>query len=126
MNDAIELLQATGEAEEALLGAILIESTRGTREAINAVSHILSAHEFHGQGRAKIYQAMLQCPLPPHQISVALQMKDMGTLEPGVCSYLCLMVSTVPCSLDYMHYALAVKGYSKARKGLPFLKDIAV
>ncbi len=112
-----ELLHAVDDAEEALVGAILIEATRGTRSAIDEVSGIVSPTDFRKPQLGRIFNAMLSCSLPPHQINVALELQMSGKLEKFDCAFLSLCVSNVPCSLDYRDYARAVKSYSLERSG---------
>jgi len=116
-NNKAEIIKATYEAEDSLIGAILVESTDGTRDAINKVAPILSSADFYNDMNRRIYEAMLKCPEPPHQINVARQMVIDGSLVDGAVSYLCHCVSEAPCSLDYMDYALSVKAYSEMRQG---------
>lgn len=118
MNSKGEIIEATYNAEECLIGAILIESTDGTRNAINQIATILAPEEFYSDQHSLIYTAMLRCPLPPHQINTARQMLADKTLEDGVCSLLCQCVSVTPSSLDYFDYAMAVKRYSEHRSGI--------
>ncbi len=131
-----EVFIATKEAEEALLGAILIESaSAGTRDAIKEVSNIIVVSDFedgqfHDGLRSRIYAAMLSCLEVPHQINVALELERTDKLHKGDCAYLCHLVSVCPCSLDYMDYAQAVISYSDKRKGIesnrgkPIYKDM--
>jgi len=114
---ATEYLTATIDAEDFLIGALLVESAGSTREAINKVSSIIKPETFHVERNRRIYDAMLTCQLPPHQINVAKEMHSRGILENGDCSHLCFTVSLVPCSLDYIDYALAVKYYWQKRTG---------
>ncbi len=117
MNDSAEIVEATFEAEECLIGALLIESTRGTRQAIERVAQIIAATDLHTGQQSRIFLAMLSCESPPHQVSVALELDRKGLLQEGDCAYLRLCVSVVGCSLDYEDYANAVKYYSQARLG---------
>ena len=122
-----EQLEATTQAEEALLGAILIESTRGDREAIDIISGIVTLADFKGylasqpterqSIHSRIFYAMVKSDNPPHQIVTAQTMNKLGLLQNGDCAYLCRLVSFCPCSLDYMDYANAVKDYSQQRDG---------
>jgi replicative DNA helicase len=117
VNDSSEITIATTDAEESLIGAILIESTTGTREAINKVALQLHGEDFRDYFNKKIFDAMTKCPLPPHQINVARQLHADKTLENGMVAHLCHCVSICPCSLDYMDYAQAIKRYSDIRTG---------
>ncbi len=116
-NNKAEVLQASLDAEVALLGSILIESTRGTREAINEVAKFLKPSDFRSEQNRRIFSAILSCPGPPHEINVAEQLHALNLLQDGDCSHLCLCVASVPCSLDYSDYAKAVLHYSEEREG---------
>lgn len=113
-----ELLTANSQAEESLLGAILIESTDGTRDTIEEVSKIITASDFRDFRCSRIFSAMQQCSLPPHQINTARSLHEINKLEKNDCAYLCHLVSICPCSLDYLDYAKAVKEYSNQRGGV--------
>lgn len=115
-NAVTELHAATIEAEESLLGAILVESSDGSRQAIEKISTILKPEYFYIEKHRAIYEAMLSCPLPPHQVNIPRQMLTMNTLEDGITKYLSYLISRVPCSLDYMDYTLAVKSYGEQRQ----------
>lgn len=121
-----EILRATVEAEEALLGALLWEATfSATRDAINECAGILRPSDFIGYypntqphlqiQRARIYQAMLTCELPPHSINVAETMNSLSTLQPGDCAYLYHLIASCPCALDFKDYAKTISHYSKIR-----------
>jgi len=118
-----EIAEARREAEEALLGAILIESAfKGVSESVRAASKLVRPEHFLGYydkqpmsrqpKRVRIYQAMLDCESPPHQITVAHQLFNTETLIAGDCAYLCHLVAVCPCSLDFESYALAIVGYA--------------
>jgi len=121
-----EVTGAIYDSEECLLGSILIESTRGTNEAIREVSKLVEPGDFLGcmisdppdrwTWRARMYYAMLQCELPPHTVNVAKKMVELEILHDKDLSLMAHCVAVVPCSLDYLHYARAVKDYSLQRK----------
>jgi hypothetical protein len=120
-----ELFAVAFDAEEALLGAILIESCRGTDQAIRKVGRILEPQDFTGcvptdkpdrwPKNARIFYGMLNCSAPPHAINLANSMVNLGVFQiddPALMRY-CERI--VPCSLDYMDYARCVKDYSDRR-----------
>lgn len=114
-----ELKTAAVEAEESLLGALLIEATDFNNEAIKEVAQIITPQDFsdayQGRGlRERIFTAMLSCP-HPDQVAVARELNRTGKLQRGDCAYLCHLVAVCPMSLDYMHYAEVVSQYSKLR-----------
>jgi len=115
------LTEAILNAEEALLGAILIDSAGGDDTAIKTVARIVSTNDFYGGSNShhgRIYHAMIRSTQPPHQIVTAQTMQKLNTLQKGDCSYLRELVSKCPCSLDYESYARAVKEYSLQRQGI--------
>jgi len=116
-NNSSEILQASLDAEDALIGSILIESTDGTRGAINQVAGVIKPADFYTEMDRDIFSAMLSCPLPPHQINTAHQMLADNTLGTGSISHMSFCISITPCSLDYLDYAEAVKRYSEIRTG---------
>lgn len=121
MRQDSEVFTATREAEGALLGAILVEASRGNRQAIHEVKFIVEPTDFldapfYDDQHTRIYRAMLSCADPPNEVVVAKQMDNEGTLRKGDCSYLCMLIATCPCSLDYEYYAKAVADYSLKRK----------
>lgn len=117
-----EVSRATKDAEDCLIGAILVESTRGDRTAINGVARFIEPSHFKYTINRRIYSAMLSCPLPPHQINVANELFTRNILEPDDCSFLAYLVSLVPCSLDYIDYAKSVLQFSQVRQGVPVLR----
>jgi len=118
MNDSGEVLQATNDAEDCLIGALLIESTRGDRYAITKVASFLEPSHFRQESCQRIYASMVSCSSPPHQINVAQEMVLKGSLVAGDCAYMSLAISGVPCSLDYLDYAKSVLQFSQNRKGI--------
>ena len=117
-----ETYWAATEAEEALLGAILIESSNGSKDAITATSKVVSINDFtdyhrHGALRSRLYYAMLACKNPPHQINVARQLNIMGILKSGDCYQLAMLVATCPNCFLYEEYAKAIREYSEQRQG---------
>lgn len=112
------ITEATLEAEECLIGSILIESaTYGTRQSIIQAVEYVSPLDFYSEQHRVIFEAMIKCPKPPHIINTAMQMQSEGTLTPKLPAHLRHCISVVPCSLDYLDYARAVKQYSDSRQG---------
>jgi replicative DNA helicase len=121
---------ATQDAEQILLGAILIDATGGNRDVIFKVSQSLQPWDFRGCGEKdspaywsvnpRIYYAMLQIVDPPNCVSVSLELVKLNLFEkeyPGYmaeCEYMC------PTSLDWELYAKAVKEYSLRRQARYF------
>jgi len=126
LNNQLEVNTATEDAEESLLGAILIQSTGGSRQAIDAVMDIIRPWDFRGCvatdkpwmwiWRARVFYAMTLCESSPHIINVAHKLAELNLLEPYDCSLMAQCESNTPCSLDYLDYAKAVKDYSVKRQ----------
>jgi len=72
-------------------------------------------HRFHDNQHSRIFSAMVSC-LHPDQIGVAEGMHKQGTLKLGDVAHMNLCIAETPCSLDYLHYARAVAGYSLRRQ----------
>ncbi len=117
MNDSSAIIEATCEAEDNVIGAILINASDGSREAIIAIRAILQPQDFRQDINRIIYTGMLACPNAPHQINVAAELARQGTLQNGVIPHLhyCVSVST---GLDYVDFARDVKEYSQRRRGI--------
>jgi len=127
MNDRCSKTAAEQEAEESLLGAILLESSASSKESIRKVSPVVHYSDFFGFNpghdkqpklwpvNSRIFYAMTQCPDPPHQINTALQMDRLGILQDYDIAYMQHLVVICPCPLDYLDYAKAVKEYSTKR-----------
>lgn len=119
-----EVTGAIEEAEEALIGAILIESVRSDK-AIHEVSKLIEPWDFRGclksdkpdrwVWRGRIYYAMTLCDRP-HIINVAHKMIELDIFHALDASLMSHCEAGVPCSLDYMDYARVVKDYSIKRQ----------
>ncbi len=117
-----ESLRAAREAEQALLGAILIESSNGSKDAITAARAIalpshFTDHGFTDNQNERIYTAMLSCDGAPDQINVARYLFQIGDLRKGDIPHLCNLVAECPDCFQYIEYANAVKEYAEARNG---------
>lgn len=120
------LYEITTNTEECLIGSILLESSLLNNQAIKEVMQIIEPYDFTGCVRehkpwqwvpiARIYFAMTKCELPPHRINVALQLANMNILQAKDVPLMDWCEIVTPCSLDYMHYAKAVKEYSIKRQ----------
>lgn len=118
MNDPRTISLATIEAEEQLIGAILIDASTGSKEGVNTARATLTPADFRQTIHQQIFSAMLACTEAPHQINTARQMAAMGTLAGDVVAHLSHCIS-VTGGLDYEAYAQAVKEYSQRRGGAP-------
>jgi replicative DNA helicase len=126
MNDTEEISGAQSEAEESLLGAIIIESSYDNGKSIKQVMSIIKPEDFRGcvindppwrwTRRARIFHAMTKCENPPHEINLAYKLAELNMLNKYDCSYLISCSAMVPCSLNYMEYARKVREYSVNRQ----------
>jgi replicative DNA helicase len=115
-----EEITATLEAEEILIGSILLEAS-AARNAIPGIKRVfgpemLSGYGYKGMNLKRFYSAMLNCVLPD-SVSVANELARTNTLLDGDCSYLYHIQLEVPCSLEYIHYAEIVRDYYLKRQG---------
>jgi replicative DNA helicase len=108
---------ATIEAEEVLLGAILLEASAGRNVTgeLSLFPEVFSDYVHNGI-RARMYSTMLRCELPD-TLSVANELARANTINAGDCAFLYRVQSLVPCSLDYTHYAEIVRDYALKRDG---------
>jgi len=119
-NIPIEISTATQDAEEALIGAILVEASDGTKDFVVDISCIVSASDFKDELNQQIYKAMLNCSEAPHQINVARKMVELGVLGKYAIAHMSHCISVSPNSMDYIDFAKAVKYYSELRRsGIP-------
>lgn len=115
-SEAFIAKEATLQSEDALLGAILIDSAFShNRKAISEVATILTPKDFFEVRCGRIYEAMLKCQGVPHQIHVGKQLVDSSKAEPGDISFMSYCIEGCPCSLDYMEYAEAIVSYARNR-----------
>lgn len=117
-NNQGEIILATHESEDVLIGSILIQSSDGDKNAINEVSKILLPEHFDSYFDRVIYTAMLSCPSAPHIVNTTKQLEITNHLENGMLLHLGYCVSRVPSSLDYMDYAKAIIHYASVRGGI--------
>ena len=122
INEAV----ATEDAEQVLIGAILIDAAGGNRDTINQIATILQPWNFQGCSKndkplywsvnPRIYYAMLQTSDPPNIISVSLQLVKLNLFDLKYPAYMAECQYKCPCSLDWEYYAKAVKEYSLQRQ----------
>lgn len=114
-----EILKARLLTEQALLGAILIESTATHSLAIRQVQSIINYQDFYDwrnfdNKNSRIFQSMLKCG-HPDIVMVAQKLTETGTLRQGDYAYLVHLIAECPTSLDYLYYARAVRYYSRGK-----------
>jgi replicative DNA helicase len=96
------------EAEQAVLGAIILEG-----EAITKAIEILCSDDFYRDAHRKIYNAMVELfnkNEPIDLITITEHLKDKGELEDvGGLSYLSTLATVVPTSANIKYYAKLVR-----------------
>ena len=104
------------EAEQAVLGAILIDSS-----SIEKIIELLSSRDFYKTAHQKIYDAMLGLHdenKPIDLLTLYDHLRSKGTLikEVGESSYLTYLTELVPVSDNIIYYAKMVKEVSRKRE----------
>ncbi len=96
------------EAEQAVLGAIILEG-----ESITKAIELLSAEDFYRESHRKIYNAMLELfnkNEPIDLITLTENLKDKGELEDiGGLSYLSTLATVVPTAANIRYHAKLVR-----------------
>ncbi len=101
------------EAEQSVLGSILID-----KDAISAVSQILSQKDFYSDLNGIIYEAMLSLyeeRKPIDIVTLTAVLKKKKTINKIDSSYLTDLVNTVPTAANAEHYASIIKEQSTKR-----------
>ena len=95
-------LPSNEEAERAVLGSVLIESS-----SINQVLEILIAEDFYNESHSKIMNSMIDLDregTPIDVLTLYEWMSSKGTVEEvGGAAYLTYLVSTVPTAGNVAH-----------------------
>ncbi len=103
------------EAEESILGGILIEN-----EAFNKVMEILSADDFYREAHRKIFNALINLSErdePADLITLTNELRKIDQLDSiGGASYLASLIDSVPTAANIEYYAKIVKEKSILRK----------
>ena len=103
------------DAEEAVLGSLLIDS-----ESITEIDTIVGAEDFFSEQNQFVFGAcrnLFQRDEAINQITVAQELVRLGKLdEAGGAAYLSHLVSMVPTSLHVRHYAQIVYRLSTMRR----------
>ncbi len=110
---AVKILPHNKEAEESVLGAILID-----KDAIIVISEFLKVEDFYDETNAIIFGAMLKLhdQRKPIDILTVTDILKKEKLLKGVDSnYFTELVSTVPTAANVEHYARIVKEASTKR-----------
>ncbi|MGB8955578.1 MAG: replicative DNA helicase [Tumebacillaceae bacterium] len=103
------------EAEQAVLGALLIES-----DAVTTVSEILQQEDFYRKSHQLIFETILRVSEsgePVDMITVTADLQDKGQIdEIGGVAYLANLANSVPTAANVDHYATIVKEKSIMRR----------
>ena len=103
------------EAEQAVLGGILIEN-----EAINRVMEILSPDDFYRDGHRKLYGALIDLSdrdEPADLITMTNELRKRDQLDAiGGASYLAFLIDSIPTAANIEYYAKIVREKSVLRK----------
>ncbi|MDI6714719.1 MAG: replicative DNA helicase [Thermodesulfovibrio sp.] len=112
------------EAEQAVLGAIILEG-----ESITKAIEILSPDDFYREAHRKIYLAMLELfdkNEPIDLITITEHLKDKGELEEvGGLSYLSTLATVVPTSANIRYHAKLVREKALLRSLIRACTEIA-
>jgi len=112
------------EAEQAVLGAIILEG-----ESITKAIEILSPDDFYREAHRKIYLAMLELfdkNEPIDLITLTEHLKDKGELEEvGGLSYLSTLATVVPTSANIRYHAKLVREKALLRSLIRACTEIA-
>jgi replicative DNA helicase len=118
MSNRAEQLQ-NREAEEAVLGAILVNPIM-----LSEIRIILTAEDFFIRRNGAIFQAMCDLADDGSQIDLIL-VEDRATMDFGGAAYLTQLIGNVPISLHGPHYAEIVKKMSRRRALVKSAQDVA-
>jgi replicative DNA helicase len=103
------------EAEQSILGGILIEN-----EAINRVAEILDADDFYREAHRKIFNALINLSErdePADLITLTNELRKIDQLDSiGGASYLASLIDSVPTAANIQYYAKIVKEKAILRK----------
>jgi replicative DNA helicase len=111
------------EAEQSVLGAILIEN-----EALNKVVEILTPEDFYRDAHRRIFEALIALSErnePADLITLSNELRKMNQLDSaGGASYLASLVDLVPTAANIEYYAKIVKEKAVLRKLISTSTDI--
>jgi replicative DNA helicase len=112
------------EAEEAVLGSVLID-----RDALTLVRGKLKPHDFHSERCAMVWGAVTACAedgLLADFVTVSERLERQGRLEPvGGREYVATLLTAVPVASSVEHYAAIVKRHAVARRIITASNQIA-
>ncbi|HZJ18415.1 MAG TPA: replicative DNA helicase [Patescibacteria group bacterium] len=120
---AAKTLPHNEDAEESVLGAILID-----KDAVGTVSEIISSRDFYNGVNSIIYDAMLSLyeqSKPIDVVTLTSQLKKNKTYEKVKSAYLAELIESVPTAANVAHYANIIKETSIKRSLIRMGGDIA-
>jgi replicative DNA helicase len=123
MNFQPEVTGATEEAEESLLGAIMVFQDK---EWARKAGVLLEPYDFLGADRrdkpdrwapnARFFYAITKLTEVPNQVTIAYKLSELGLLQDGDCIRLSECIANCPCTQNFLPYAREVKEYSIHRQ----------
>ncbi len=126
MDEALirRILPHSMEAEQSVIGAMLLD-----RDAIIAVSEIITADDFYSKQCQALYEAMLELneegkPVDPVTLQDRLKEKDVPP-ETSSVEYLRTLITGVPTSANVKHYANIVMEKAMLRRLIRLNEEIA-
>lgn len=112
------------EAEQAVLGSLLID-----KEAVTRIADILSPSDFYRDSHRFIFEAMLDLYTrrePIDLLSLSNKLEEAGRLETvGGRSYLATLTNIVPTAGNVVHYANVVQKKATLRRLIESASEIA-
>ena len=115
MSDTIKLPPSSLEAEQSVLGSILIDN-----DAVLSVSEFLRPEHFYDYNNAKVYEAMLSLyegRAPIDIVTVSERLKEMKALKKvGGKAFLSRLANDVPTSANVESYGQIIKSLSAKRE----------
>ncbi|MFC4766558.1 replicative DNA helicase [Effusibacillus consociatus] len=112
------------EAEQAVLGAVLIEP-----DALTTVTEILKTEDFYRTSHQKIYEGMIEVAdrgEPVDIVTLTAHLQNLGQIEEiGGVSYLATLANTVPTAANVDYYATIVKEKAVVRRLIKVATSIA-
>ena len=123
MNDAAEVPPHSIEAEQSVLGAMLLDNARGAD-----IRESLSPDDFYSAGHRLIYEhvdSLLREGEPADVMILANALQAAGKLDyVGGMSYLAALVENVPTAANIKHYAGIVRERAECRRLAAVANDI--
>lgn len=110
---ALRVLPHNIEAEQSVLGALLID-----KDAISTISELINSKDFYNDTNSIIYEAMLSLyenRKPIDILTLTAEIKKRKIFDKIGSSYLTELLNIVPTAANIEHYALLIKDASTKR-----------